>query len=333
MKYEFKKQKRWLITGVAGFIGTNLLIELLNNNQKVTGIDNFFSGKKSNLNQAKKIVGLKNWKNFTFYEGDICKLRDCFKVVKGNNFILHHAALGSVPKSMKQPGLNNDINVNGFLNILLAAKEYNVDRIIYASSSAVYGDGPELPKKEDSEIKPLSPYALSKLINEQYAKLFSKIYNMQITGLRYFNVYGPFQDENGDYAAVIPKWIENFKKSKSVVIYGDGKSTRDFCHVSDIVNANILVAQSKKNISGEVFNVGNGKKINLDQLFELIKNSFEGTTFKPNQEKPEYKSYRDGDIKQSFASINKIKKTIKYNTKTSLKSGMKDTVAWFIAKE
>lgn len=333
MKLNLKEQKRWLITGVAGFIGTNLLIKLLENNQKVTGIDNFLTGKKSNLNEVKKIVGSKSWKNFKFYEGDICNLKDCAKAVKDVNYILHHAALGSVPKSMKEPELNNNINVNGFLNILLAAKESNVDRIIYASSSAVYGDGLELPKKEGSELKPLSPYALSKLINEQYAKLFSEIFKMDIVGLRYFNVYGPFQDENGDYAAVIPKWIENFKKNKLVVIYGDGKSTRDFCHVNDIVNVNILVAQAKKNISGEVFNVANGKKINLDQLFKLIKNSFEGTEIKPDQEDPKYDNYRDGDIKESYASINKIKKTINFNSSNSLQSGMKNTVDWFISKE
>ena len=333
MKNEFKEQKRWLITGVAGFIGTNLLIKLLNNNQKVTGIDNFFSGKKSNLNQVKKIVGSKNWKNFSFYKGDICELEDCIKVMKNVDYILHHAALVSVPKSIKEPKLNNNINVNGFLNILLAAQEFNVERIVYASSSAVYGDGRELPKKEDSEIKPLSPYAISKVINEQYAKLFSKFYEMQIVGLRYFNVYGPFQDENGDYAAVIPKWIENFKNNKSVIIYGDGESTRDFCHVAEIVNANILTAQAEKNISGEVFNVGNGKKISLNQLFKLIKNSFEGTQVKPNQKEPKYESFRDGDIKESYASINKIRKIINFNPKTSLESGMKNTVAWFVSKE
>lgn len=333
MNLSSQNNKTWLITGVAGFIGVNLLIKLLNNNQKVVGLDNFYSGNQENLDQAKKLVGIKKWKNFKFYEGDISNFKDCVKVTKNVDYVLHHAALGSVPKSMEEPKLNNKINVDGFLNILLAAKKAKVSKVIYASSSAVYGDGLELPKNEDSEIKTLSPYALSKAINEYYAKLFSKIYNMNIVGLRYFNVYGPFQDRNGAYAAVIPTWIESFINNEIVYINGDGKNTRDFCHVSDVVNANIAAALCKKNISGEVFNVANGKKISLIKLYKIIKKTLTDKDYKLQQDKPVLRDFRDGDIIDSYASITKIKKIIKFKPSISFEDGIKDTVMWFSLKK
>tara|TARA_Y200000002_G_scaffold383214_1_gene404087 strand:+ start:4333 stop:5325 length:993 start_codon:yes stop_codon:yes gene_type:complete len=325
-------KKKWLITGVAGFIGTNLLIKLLKENQSVVGVDNFYSGSSKNLKQVKKIVGKDLWSNFSFIEGDICDYGLCKNATKDIDYVLHHAAMGSVPKSMEYPLLNNKINVEGFLNILNASKENKVKRIIYASSSAVYGDDTNLPKTEKSNIKPLSPYALSKVINENYSNLFSKIYRMDIVGLRYFNVYGSFQNVNGDYAAVIPKWIESFIRNEKVFINGDGKNTRDFCHVSDVVNSNILIALSEEEVMGKVFNIGSGIKISLKELYTVIKESMTDLGFKITQDKPLHKDFRKGDIIDSYASIEQIKKVISYKSRVTFKEGLKETISWFANK-
>ncbi len=328
-KVNLKETNKWLITGVAGFIGVNLLIKLLKKNQLVVGIDNFFNGSQENLDMAKAVVGNELWKNFIFINGDICNYDDCNEVCKEVDYVLHHAAMGSVPKSMESPILNNQINVEGFLNILMASKNNNVKRIVYASSSAVYGDDSELPKKEDSKIKPLSPYALSKVINEDYSNLFSKIFKMDIVGLRYFNVYGNFQNIDGDYAAVIPNWISSFIKNEVVFINGDGKNTRDFCHIDDIVNTNILIAKCNKNISGQVFNVGSGKKISLIELFKVIKDSMIDLGYKINQDQPHYRDFRIGDIKDSYSCVDKIKDVINYKSEMSFHDGIKETILWF----
>ncbi|MDC0853734.1 NAD-dependent epimerase/dehydratase family protein, partial [Candidatus Pelagibacter sp.] len=234
------KQKKWLITGVAGFIGSNLLEKLLFLNQKVVGIDNFSTGYLKNLNNVKNIVGLKKWRNFKFIKGDISNLKDCQKAIKNVEIVLHQAARGSIPKSTKNPIATNNDNITGFLNILNISKDNGIKSFVYASSSSVYGDSKKLPKIENKVGNILSNYALTKKVNEEYARLFFKLYNFKSIGLRYFNVFGKRQNPNGDYAAVIPRWINNVINDQQIIIFGDGKTSRDFCPISNVVQANIL---------------------------------------------------------------------------------------------
>ena len=234
--------RAWLITGVAGFIGSNLLLELLQNNCKVVGIDSFITGKEENLEYVKSLVSKSQWNNFTFFNDDLRDHNICQKVTKGIDIILHQAALGSVPRSVKDPILSSDININGFLNIIDAARLNNVNRLIYASSSSVYGDSVELPKVEDVTGNVLSPYALTKLVNEEQAKVFSRTYGIDVIGLRYFNVFGSMQDPNGEYAAVIPKWINSIMNQVPIEIFGDGNTSRDFCYIKNVIQANLLAA-------------------------------------------------------------------------------------------
>ncbi|MBA4417870.1 MAG: LPS biosynthesis protein WbpP, partial [Syntrophus sp. (in: bacteria)] len=248
--------KTWLVTGVAGFIGSNLLEALLRLDQKVVGIDNFLTGHRRNLDEVQSLVLPSQWTNFTFYEGDIRNLESCRKVCSGVNIVLHEAALGSVPRSIEDPIATNEHNLNGFLNMIVTARDAKVERFVFATSSSVYGDHPGLPKVENQIGNPLSPYAVTKQVNEKYADVFTRVYGMECIGLRYFNVFGPRQDPNGPYAAVIPKWFAGLISGEEVFIHGDGETSRDFCFVENVVQANILAAGSENTeVVGNVYNI------------------------------------------------------------------------------
>ena len=269
--YQLKKKKyRWLITGVSGFIGSNLLDELLRYNQKVIGVDNFSNSTRQNLRLVKKNVGVKAWNNFNFFKGDINNLNLCETILKNVDFVLHQAARGSVQKSINDPIKTNASNINAFLNVLTISKKYKIKSFVYASSGSVYGDSKKLPKIENKTGKVLSNYGLTKKVNEEYAELFYKLYKFKTIGLRYFNVFGKYQSPNGDYAAVIPRWINKVIKKEKLYIYGDGKTTRDFCPVKNVIQANILAALSDIKPQNYVYNVGTNSRISLNQLIKKI---------------------------------------------------------------
>ena len=261
-------KNKWLITGVAGFIGSNILEFLLKNNQIVVGLDNFATGHSSNLDEVKSEVSSSEWNNFSFINGDICSFETCLEASKDIDYVLHQAALGSVPRSINDPVATNNANVGGFLNILQASKDNNVKSFTYAASSSTYGDHEALPKLEDNIGNPLSPYAVTKYVNELYAEVFSRVYGFKSIGLRYFNVFGKRQDPNGAYAAVIPKWILSMLSNNDIIIYGDGKTTRDFCFIENVIQANILAALAKDSVKNNIFNVAVGDRTSLNQLFD-----------------------------------------------------------------
>jgi UDP-N-acetylglucosamine 4-epimerase len=319
-------QKKWLITGVAGFIGSNLLEKLLLLNQKVIGIDNFSTGYLKNLHEVKKTVGLKRWKNFKFTKGDISNLKDCQKVIKNVEIVLHQAARGSIPKSTKNPIATNNDNITGFLNILSISKDNGIKSFVYASSSSVYGDSKKLPKTESKVGNLLSNYALTKKVNEEYARLFYKLYDFKSIGLRYFNVFGKRQDPNGDYAAVIPKWINNVINDQKIIIFGDGKTSRDFCPISNIVQANILAGVNNLEKKNYIFNVGTGFRISLNKLSKMI---YSKLNLNSKKSKIFYKKFRKGDVKHSLSNINKIKSLLGYVPDVSFQDGISQTVKWF----
>ncbi|HDV3986967.1 TPA: NAD-dependent epimerase/dehydratase family protein, partial [Escherichia coli] len=263
------KSETWLITGVAGFIGSNLLEALLKLNQKVVGLDNFATGHQANLDEVKESVSAEQWSAFTFVEGDICEPETCVEVVKGVDHVLHQAALGSVPRSIKDPITTNNTNISGFINMLVAAKDANVRSFTYAASSSTYGDHPALPKIEENIGNPLSPYAVTKYVNELYAQVFARTYGFKSIGLRYFNVFGKRQDPNGAYAAVIPKWTAAMINDEPLYINGDGETSRDFCFIENVVQMNILAAQSDASARDQVYNVAVGDRTTLNQLFNV----------------------------------------------------------------
>ena len=328
IKNHLKKNKYyWLVTGVAGFIGSNLLEELLSLNQKVIGIDDLSNGFVKNLSDVKKNVSNSQWRNFKFIKGDLSDIKNCKKVInKSVDFVLHQAARGSVVKSILDPIKTNNSNVTGFLNILHLSKEYKIKNFVYASSSSIYGDSKFLPKKETKVGNLLSNYALTKKINENYAELFFKQYNFKTVGLRYFNVFGKRQDPNGDYAAVIPRWIIKVINTKTVVIFGDGKTSRDFTHVSNIVQANILAALNKLPIKNYIFNVGTGSRITLNKLIQTI---YKILKIKKFQQKIKYQPFRQGDIRHSLSSIENIKKKLGYRVDINFMDSLKLTVNFF----
>jgi len=296
VKRKMRRQpKTWLVTGCAGFIGSHLIETLLNLNQKVVGLDNFATGHRKNMNIVRKSVGEKAWRRFYFIKGDIRKPKDCSKAFgirrpslasrskdsinrrkkSKIDIVLHQAALGSVPRSIKDPLSTHEVNVTGFVNMLIATRDAGVRRFVYASSSSVYGDSPVLPKREDRIGRQLSPYAVSKYANELYAGVFAKCYGLETIGLRYFNVFGPRQDPNGPYAAVIPRWIAAIKKDQPVHIYGDGKTSRDFCYVDNVVQANLLAGLTKnKKAFNTFYNVACGTRTSLNKLYFIILNAF-----------------------------------------------------------
>ncbi len=325
-----KNNRAWLITGVAGFIGSNLLLELLQNNCKVVGIDSFITGKEENLEYVKSLVSKSQWNNFTFFNDDLRDHNICQRVTKGVDIILHQAALGSVPRSVKDPILSSDININGFLNIIDAARLNNVDRLIYASSSSVYGDSVELPKVEDITGNVLSPYALTKLVNEEQAKVFSRTYGIDVIGLRYFNVFGSMQDPNGEYAAVIPKWINSIMNQAPIEIFGDGNTSRDFCYIKNVIQANFLAATTdNSNALNQIYNVAFGGRTSLNDLFNIINATCRKFGFNYSLE-PKYKDFRPGDIKHSNADISKIKKLLNYDPIYDVSKGLYETIRWYV---
>jgi len=319
------KKSVWLVTGAAGFIGSHLVEELLTLNQEVIGIDNFLTGKKINLDLI-KIAQPKNFKNnFSFYEIDITNADQLNELPK-IDYVLHQAALGSVPRSIENPIDTNHNNVTGFLNMLVFAKNQNIEKFIYASSSSVYGDHPELPKIEEQTGNLLSPYALSKKVNEQYAEVFSRVYKIKTVGLRYFNVFGPRQDPNGQYAAVIPKWINATLQNKPIIINGDGSTSRDFCYIKNVIQANILAAlgdMPDKNAG--IYNISCGGQTTLNELAKFIQDEV-ALYVKNLKSEILYQDFRKGDIKHSIADISMASKFLGYDPEYDFESGMKETI-------
>lgn len=320
------KRYKWLVTGVAGFIGSNILEKLLNNNQKVVGIDNLSTGFKKNLKSVELDVGKTKWKNFKFIRGDISNLNVCRRAIKNIDIVIHQAARGSIPKSIKNPiGTNND-NITGFLNVINCSRENNIKSFVYASSSSVYGDSKRLPKIEKVTGKILSNYALTKKVNEEYARLFYELYGFKSVGLRYFNVFGKRQNPDGDYAAVIPKWIKNAIKREKVFINGDGKTSRDFCPISNVVQANILAGILSLKNNNYIFNVGTGSRISLNKLIQTI---YKKLKIKKINQRIFYRNFRKGDVRHSLSSIKNINYSLGYRPLVSFEEGIEDTIKWF----
>ena len=316
--------KHVLVTGGAGFIGSNLCAYLLQNNIKVTCLDNLITGKLENIEE------LMSNANFKFINGDITNLNDCTNACKDIDIILHQAALGSVPRSIENPINTNNINISGFLNILWAAKASNIKRVVYAASSSTYGDSKKLPKIEDEIGLPLSPYAVTKYVNELYAGVFSSIYNLELIGLRYFNVFGRKQDPNGAYAAAIPKFIKAFVNYESPIIHGDGSQSRDFTYIDNVIQANVLAATTtNSNAINQVYNVACGEQSILLDLLKHIQNLLKQFDEKIDQVKISFGPERIGDIKHSLASIEKAKKQLNYSPSHNVNEGIEAAIQWY----
>ena len=324
--------KIWLVTGVAGFIGSNLLETLLTLNQRVVGLDNFSTGHRHNFEEVQSIVSLEQWGNFRFIEGDICNLADCQAVCQGVDYVLHQAALGSVPRSIADPITTNANNINGFLNMLVAARDAKVQRFVYAASSSTYGDRPDLPKVEANIGKPLSPYAVTKLVNELYADVFARTYDFKTIGLRYFNIFGKRQDPNGAYAAVIPKWTAALLQGKEVFVNGDGESSRDFCYIDNAVQANLLAATTiNSEALNQVYNVALGDRTSLNDLYKLIAASLALHCQLPAS-KLSYRDFRAGDVRHSLADISKAQTLLGYAPTIKVGAGVTAAIPWYVSK-
>lgn len=321
----------WLITGVAGFIGSNLLETLLNNGQCVVGIDNFFAGHQRNLDQVRVLVGNERWTNFRFIEGDIRNLAVCHEACAGVNYVLHHAALGSVPYSIEDPITTNSINVDGFLNMLVAARDAKVKRFVYAASSATYGDHPGLLKVEEEIGQPLSPYAVTKYMNELYAAMFARCYGLESIGLRYFNVFGPRQDPEGAYAAVIPKWIAAMINGEIVYINGDGETSRDYCYIENVVQANFLAATTKNAAAvNQIYNIAVGDRTTLNQLLVYLREGLSAHFAHLEDFKPVYRGFRAGDVRHSLADISKARALLNYAPTHRVLDGVVEALDWYL---
>ena len=377
--------KTWLITGVAGFIGSNLLETLLKLNQRVVGLDNFATGYQRNLDEVQSLVSAEQWANFQFIKGDIRNLEDCQRAmtfdlsaapklslrarpaIQGSriksgmtadksktgthpvDFVLHQAALGSVPRSVEDPITTNATNISGFLNMLVAARDAKVKRFVYAASSSTYGDHPGLPKVEDQIGKPLSPYAVTKYVNELYADVFATAYGTQSIGLRYFNVFGPRQDPDGAYAAVIPKWIASLIKGEPIYINGDGETSRDFCFIANVVQANLLAAtvpviafdgviagpdpQSMPSPVNQVYNVAVGDRTTLNELYTQLKNNLVPQYPHLQNAKPIYRDFRAGDVRHSLADISKAATLLGYAPTQRIGEGLELAMPWYIGQK
>nr|QOS23443.1 UDP-N-acetylglucosamine 4-epimerase [Vibrio parahaemolyticus] len=322
--------KTWLVTGVAGFIGSNLLETLLKLNQKVIGLDNFATGHQCNLDEVRRIVEAEQWENFTLITGDIRNYDDCQQAVKGVDYVLHQAALGSVPRSIADPITTNAVNISGFINMLTAAKEEQVKSFTYAASSSTYGDHPALPKVEENIGNPLSPYAVTKYVNELYANVFARTYGFKSIGLRYFNVFGPRQDPNGAYAAVIPKWTASMIKGEEVFINGDGETSRDFCFIDNTVQMNILAAIADDSAKDDVYNVALGDRTTLNELYESIQKSLLSCDSTLKLLQPSYREFRVGDVRHSQADITKSKVKLGYDPKYRIQDGIDKAMPWYM---
>lgn len=320
--------KAWLITGCAGFIGSNLLEALLVMGQKVRGLDNFATGYRHNLDEVQKTVTPEQWANFSFIEGDIRDFETCRKAAEGVDFVLHQAALGSVPRSLKDPITTNEVNVGGFLNMLVAARDAKVQAFVYAASSSTYGDLEELPKVEERIGRPLSPYAVTKYVNELYADVFTRSYGFGSVGLRYFNVFGKRQDPNGAYAAVIPTWIAAMIRGEDVVVNGDGETSRDFCFIDNVVQANILAALAQPEGVNQVYNVAVSSRTSLNELFDYLAKAL-GNNGIVYDRQPVYRDFRAGDVRHSQADISKAKELLGYEPMHTIVQGIEVAMPWY----
>lgn len=338
--------RTWLITGVAGFIGSNLLETLLQLDQRVVGLDNFATGYQYNLDEVRSLVGAGQWANFNFIRGDIRNLDDCRRAMQfapgrspgeaGNRpveYVLHQAALGSVPRSVADPIASNDTNIGGFLNMLVAARDAKVKRFVYAASSSTYGDHPALPKVEDRIGKPLSPYAVTKYVNELYADVFARSYGFETIGLRYFNVFGPRQDPNGDYAAVIPKWIAGMINGEPVYINGDGETSRDFCFIDNVRQINLLAAGSENPAAAnQVYNAAVGDRTTLNQLYEQLRLKLQPLYPHLQDAAPVHRDFRAGDVRHSLADIGKAAALLGYQPTHRIADGLKEAMEWYVRR-
>ena len=346
--------KTWVVTGVAGFIGSHLLETLLKLNQRVVGLDNFATGYQRNLAEVKTLVTSEQWVNFHFIQGDIRKLADCQAAMTWHpplgdqhrgrspenaipvNHVLHQAALGSVPRSLKDPIATNETNVSGFLNMLVAARDAKVQSFTYAASSSTYGDHPALPKVEENIGKPLSPYAVTKYVNELYAYVFARSYGFNTIGLRYFNVFGPRQDPNGAYAAVIPKWTHALLKGEQVYINGDGETSRDFCFVANVVQANLLAATTtNSDACNQAYNIALGDRTTLNELFHYLRDTLQTTLTASGTRQyittsPNYREFREGDVRHSQADISKAQRLLRYFPIYPIKQGIELAMPWYV---
>ena len=318
----------WLVTGCAGFIGSNLLEALLRLGQRVVGLDDFSTGHQYNLDEVEKTVGPALWSSFTFIEGDIRDMDVCRKALHGVDHVLHQAALGSVPRSLKDPLTTNSVNVDGFLNVLVAAKEAEAKSFVYAASSSTYGDHEALPKVEDRIGKPLSPYAVTKYVNELYADVFTRAYGFGSVGLRYFNVFGKRQDPNGAYAAVIPKWISAMIKGEDVVVNGDGETSRDFCFIDNVVQANILAALAQPKGINQVYNVAYNARTSLNELFDYLAKAL-GNNGIVYDKPPVHADFRAGDVRHSQADISKARELLGYEPMHNIVQGLEVAMPWY----
>ncbi|WP_136475076.1 NAD-dependent epimerase/dehydratase family protein [Pseudomonas sp. DG56-2] len=322
--------RTWLITGVAGFIGSNLLETLLKLDQRVVGLDNFATGHQRNLDEVKSLVSPQQWSAFNFIQGDIRNLEDCHKACAEVDYVLHQAALGSVPRSINDPITTNSTNIDGFLNMLVAARDAGVKSFTYAASSSTYGDHPGLPKVEDTIGKPLSPYAVTKLVNELYAEVFARTYGFKTIGLRYFNVFGKRQDPNGAYAAVIPKWTAAMINGEEVFINGDGQTSRDFCYIENTVQANLLAATATDDEAlDQVYNVAVSGRTDLNQLFSALRQTLNlnGVNYTSD---PVYRDFRAGDVRHSQADISKAHRLLGYEPQFDIAAGIAQVMPWYI---
>lgn len=322
---------RWLITGVAGFIGSNLLEHLLKLGQTVVGLDNFLTGYQKNLDMVRDIVGPEAWSRFTFIEGDIRDIDTCHAACKGVQHVLHEAALGSVPRSIDDPLLSNSCNITGYLHMLVAARDAGVKSFVYAASSSTYGDSPELPKVEDKIGSPLSPYAVTKYVDELYADVFNRCYGFSSVGLRYFNVFGQRQDPYGAYAAVIPQWFASLIKKETVFVNGDGETSRDFCYIDNVVQANLLASFAQGKATNKIYNVAFGQRTTLNELFDLIKE--EVARHKPEVMSAEcvHRDFRAGDVRHSLADIGRAEKLLGYGPQFDVRQGLRLAGDWYAA--
>jgi len=324
--------KTWLITGVAGFIGCNLLETLLRHDQNVVGLDNFATGHRHNLRQIQDAVTPAQWARLRFIEGDIRVLADCRNACAGVDYVLHQAALGSVPRSLEDPITTNGANIDGFLNMLVAARDAKVARFVYAASSSTYGDHPGLPKVEEVIGKPLSPYAVTKLVNEQYAEVFARAYGFNCIGLRYFNIFGAHQDPHGAYAAVVPKWTSAMIHDEPVFINGDGETSRDFCYIDNAVQANLLAATAEHAAAAnQVYNVAVGDRTTLNELFEAIRSILEPRFPRLQDFKPSYRDFRAGDVRHSLADVSKARRLLGYQPSHRIREGLVEAMDWYVS--
>jgi UDP-N-acetylglucosamine 4-epimerase len=332
LKQDLQGQPRnWLITGVAGFIGSNLLETLLQMDQKVVGIDNFSTGYPHNLDAVKTLVSAEQWQGFRFINKDIRDAEACMDACKGVDYVLHQAALGSVPRSNEDPLTTNANNITGFLNMLVAAKDSSVKRFVYAASSSTYGDHPGLPKQEDTIGNPLSPYAVTKLVNELYASVFNRTYGFKSIGLRYFNIFGRRQDPEGAYAAVMPKWFSALVNGEDAFINGDGETSRDFCYIDNCVQANLLAATvMDEAATDQVYNVAYGQRTTLNELYQMIRERVAAVHPACSSKEPVYRDFRAGDVRHSLADISKSEQLLGYSPEYSVRTGLDEAARWYL---